>query len=70
VYSAAIAGLKLRDNVSEAEVRITLIVRFVKIQSEANPYILADEKYFAKQLIGKKKTALVSRQKCIFLPLK
>ena len=44
------------------------IVRFVKIQSEANPYILADEEYFVKRLIEKKKTALLSRQKSIFLP--
>jgi len=46
------------------------IVRFVKIQSAANPYELADEKYFANRLKEKKNAALKSRQICIFLPLK
>jgi len=68
VFGVAIAGLRFWDNISEAKVFVTFIVRFVKLQSEANPYILADEKYFVKLLIEKKKTALLSRQKSIFLP--
>ena len=70
MYGAAIAGLKLRDNVSEAEVFATFIMRFVKIQLAANPYDLADDKYFANRLKEKKNAALKSRQNCIFLPLK
>jgi len=46
-----------------------MVVPMIGLCATAQPpaYNLADEKYFAKQLKEKKKTALSSRQKCIFL---